>query len=61
MAGLTHHAQIATGIVVENQGELHAAFDILFDGFDHRDFSIERHVHDIRTFLSGECALDRRL
>ena len=51
MARLAHHAEIATGIVVQHQGELHTAFDILLDGFDHRNFSIERHVHDIRAFL----------
>ena len=51
MARLAHHAEVAAGILIQHQGELDTAFDVLLDGLDHGNFSIKRHVHDIRAFL----------
>ena len=54
MARLAHHTKIVTWIVVDYQSELHPAFHILLDRFDHRDFSIKNHVHRVGPLLRAD-------
>ena len=51
MARLAQHAEVVSRIFLHHQSELDAAFHILFDRLNHRNLSIQYHVHDFRPFL----------
>jgi len=44
MAGLSHHAKLSAGVVVEDYGELDLVFEVLLDGFDYADLAGEGDV-----------------
>lgn len=54
MAWLAHHAEFASGVFVENYGELDLVFEVLLDGFDDGYFASKGEVHDVGGFLRPE-------
>jgi hypothetical protein len=48
---LPHHAELAAGVVVDDDSQLYAVVEVLLDGFDHRDLAGQRDVHDVRLLL----------
>src|SRR5512146_1685200 len=51
MSGLPQHAEIAPGIVFENNGQMHLVIEIRLDGLDNRNLPLESHVEDVGTLL----------
>src|ERR1041384_7551814 len=54
MARLAQHTEIAAGVVVEDNGQLDAAVEIVLDGLDDTDFPGKCNVEDIGAAARAE-------
>src|SRR5512133_509445 len=51
VSGLPHHAELAPGIVFENDRQVHLIIKVTLYGFHDRDFPLQRQVHNVRALL----------
>ncbi len=53
MAGLARETEIASGILVDHDGDVHLVLVVLLDGLDGGDLAREKQVHGVAAALRG--------
>src|SRR5438067_2799336 len=48
---LTEKSKVPPGVVLKHNGQVHVVIEIALDRLHHRNFALQRHVHDVGVFL----------
>ena len=54
MAGLTHHSEVAAGVVFENDADVLRALIIFFNAFDDCDLPAQRDVQNVAALFGTQ-------